>query len=120
MRFTIWSCAALAAALPAGLSAAADATRGKALYEACAACHTDRPEAVGPSLRSVAGRKSAAIDDYRYSNPMKRANRVWDETNLRAYLWDPQAKVKGNRMPFGAVREPADIDDVIAHRKSLK
>jgi hypothetical protein len=37
-----------------------------------------------PSLKGVVGRKSAALEDFRYSNPMKRANLVWDEENLRA------------------------------------
>jgi cytochrome c len=120
MRFAIWTCAALAAAWPAAQPAAADAGHGKALYEACAACHTDRPDAVGPSLRGVVGRKSAALEDYRYSNPMKRANLVWDEGTLRAYLADPQATVKGNRMPFGGFGEPSDIDDIIAYLKTLK
>jgi len=33
---------------------------------------------------------------------MMRAKLNRDEANLRDYLKDPQAKVKGNRMPFGA------------------
>ena len=120
MRFVPWTLAALAAALPAAQPAAADAERGKLLYQICAACHSEREDALGPSLRGVFGRKSAALEDFRYSSPMQRADLVWDETNLRAYLADPQDKVKGNRMPFGGVREPADIDDLIAYLKSLK
>ena len=84
---------------------AADAGRGKELFITCAACHTEKPDAIGPDLKGVFGRKSAALEDFRYSNPMKRANLVWDAANLRAYLIDPQAKVKGNRMPFGGVAE---------------
>ena len=51
---------------------------------------------------------------------MKRADLVWDEENLRAYIADPQAKVKGNRMPFGGLREPQDIDDVVAYLKTYQ
>ena len=51
---------------------------------------------------------------------MKRANLVWDENNLRAYIKDPQAKVKGNRMPFGGLQNDGDVDDVIAYLKDLK
>ena len=61
------------------IALAADAEHGKQLFQACAACHTERPDALGPSLRGVVGRKSAALEDFRYSNPMKRANLVWDE-----------------------------------------
>jgi len=99
---------------------AADAEHGKALFAPCAACHTERSDALGPDLKGVFGRKSAAIEDFRYSNAMKRANLVWDEDNLRAYIRDPQAKVKGNRMPYGGMSDPKDVDDVVAYLKTLK
>ena len=99
---------------------AADAEHGRQLFLACAACHTDRPDALGPNLRGVLGRKAGAREDFRYSNPMKRAGFVWDETNLREYLADPQAKVKGNRMPYGGLRDAKDIDDVVAYLATLK
>ena len=72
-------------ALTPSTAAAADSDHGKVLYQTCAACHTERPDALGPSLKAVVGRKSAALEDFRYSNPMKRANLVWDENNLREY-----------------------------------
>jgi cytochrome c len=109
----------LVIALATGSAAAADAEHGKALYQTCAACHTERPDALGPSLKGVVGRKSAALEDFRYSNPMKRANLVWDEANLRDYIKDPQAKVKGNRMPYGGLTETKDVDDIIAYLKTL-
>jgi len=107
-------------ALSAGRATAADAEHGKALFQPCAACHSERPDALGPNLKGVFGRKSAARDDFRYSNPMKRANLVWDEDNLRAYIHDPQGKVKGNRMPFGGLSDLNDVDDVIAYLKTLQ
>ena len=103
----------------AGPVFAADAEHGKALFAPCAACHTERADALGPSLKGIVGRKSAALDDFRYSNAMKRANLVWDEDNLRAYIHDPQAKVKGNRMPYGGMSDPHDLDDVVAYLKTL-
>jgi len=99
---------------------AADASHGKELFVSCAACHTERPDAIGPNLKGVFGRKSAALDDFRYSNPMKHANLVWDEANLRAYLIDPQSKVKGNRMPFGGVADPSEADDLVAYLRTYK
>jgi cytochrome c len=96
----------------------ADVEHGKTLYTACAACHQEKPDALGPSLKGVLGRKSAALDDFRYSNPMKRANLVWDEANLREYIADPQAKVKGNRMPFDGLHDPKDVDDIVAYLKT--
>jgi cytochrome c len=51
---------------------------------------------------------------------MKRADFVWDDANLRDYIMDPQAKVKGNRMPYGGLHNAADVDDVVAYLKTLK
>jgi cytochrome c len=107
-------------ALVAAPAAAADADHGKVLFETCAACHSDRADALGPNLKGVLGRPSASLDGYRYSNPMKRANLVWDEANLRDYISNPQGKVKGNRMPYGGMSDPKDVDDVIAYLKTLK
>ena len=117
---SIVGAAALLLALSLSPVAAADVEHGKALYQTCAACHTERPDALGPSLKGVVGRKSAALEDFRYSNPMKRANLVWDEDNLRAYIQDPQAKVKGNRMPYGGLTDAKDVDDIVAYLKVLK
>ena len=107
-------------AVVAGPAAAADAGHGKVLFETCAACHSDRPDALGPNLKGVFGRPSASLDGYRYSNPMKRANLVWDEANLRDYIANPQGKVKGNRMPYGGMSDPKDVDDVVDYLKTLK
>jgi cytochrome c len=112
--------AAVLFALATSSAVAADVDHGKALYQTCAACHTERPDALGPSLKGVVGRKSAALEDFRYSNPMKRANLVWDEDNLREYIKDPQAKVKGNRMPYAGLTEGKDVDDIVAYLKTLK
>src|ERR1700736_2166265 len=116
MRVTMMLRAGVAFAVLSGAAAmAADAVHGKELFFTCVACHTEKPDAIGPNLKGVFGRKSAALDDFRYSNPMKRANLVWDAANLRDYLLDPQAKVKGNRMPFGGVGNPVEADDIVAY-----
>jgi cytochrome c len=97
-----------------------DADHGKELFNACAACHTEKPDASGPSLKGVVGRKSAALEDFRYSNAMKRADLTWDEANLKEYLRDPQAKVKGTRMPFSGFAKAEDVDDIVAYLATLK
>jgi cytochrome c len=104
----------------AGPAMAVDADHGKVVFEQCAACHTDKPGAIGPSLRGVVGRKSGSVDGFHYSDAMKRANLTWDDANLRDYITNPQAKVKGNRMPFGGVTNPKDIDDLVAYLRDYK
>jgi cytochrome c len=111
---------ALTIAAAAHAASAADATHGKQVFETCAACHSDKPDAIGPSLKGVYGRKAGSLDDFRYSNAMLRAGIVWNEAHLRDYIKDPQAKVKGNRMPFGGLNQPADVDDVVAYLKDYK
>jgi cytochrome c len=119
-RTLLRSAAAALVALAASQAGAADAEHGKALYQACAACHADGGNGMGPNLKGVFGRKSGTLEDYRYSPAMLRANLVWDEANLKAYIANPQAKIKGNRMPFGGLTEPNDLDDVVAYLKILK
>jgi len=119
-RLDCFVAALFATTLTTGAVSAADAEHGKVVFATCAACHSEKPDAIGPSLRGVYGRKSGSLDDFRYSNAMMRANLTWDDANLHAYIKDPQAKVKGNRMPFGGLASDQDIDDVIAYLKGYK
>jgi cytochrome c len=112
----------LATALPLAaplLAQAADTQHGQELFQACKACHNDQPEALGPSLKGVVGRKAGALDDFRYSPAMERSGITWTPDNLKDYLHDPQAKVKGNKMPFSGMDNTGDIDDLIAYLATL-
>lgn len=108
----------LAVAMQAAANAA-DIQHGQQLFRACAACHSDSPDALGPSLKGIVGRKAGALDDFRYSPAMARAGFVWTPANLKDYLHDPQAKVKGNRMPFSGIDNDGDIDDLVAYLATL-
>jgi cytochrome c len=112
--------AALVSVVAAAPAFAADAAHGKQVFAQCAACHSDKPDAIGPSLKGVYGRKSGSLSDFRYSNAMLRANLTWDDANLHAYIKDPQAKVPGNHMPFGGLSNDPDIGDVVAYLKDYK
>ena len=111
--------ACIAVGVPS-VASAADAEHGKQVFAACAACHSDKPDAIGPSLRGVYGRTSGSLEDFRYSNAMMRAKLSWNDDNLRAYIKDPQAKVPGNRMPFGGLHDEKDVEDVIAYLKTYR
>jgi len=103
-------------------ASAADAAHGKVLFQKCAQCHAEGASGdnVGPSLKGVFGRKAASLDDFRYSVAMRRSGIVWDEQNLKEYISNPQAKVRGNRMPFQGFANPSDVDDIIAYLKTYK
>ncbi|MSP94524.1 MAG: c-type cytochrome [Alphaproteobacteria bacterium] len=119
MQFVRYGAAACALLLAAP-AFAADANHGKTLFTACFACHTERPDALGPSLKGVVGRKAAWLQDFRYSPAMTRSGLTWTEANLKDYLRDPQGKVKGNRMPFSGYPNATDVDDVVAYLVTLK
>jgi len=88
-------------------------------FEPCSACHTGDPDALGPDLTGVVGRKSGSLPDFRYSAAMKRSNLTWDPDTLKRYLIDPQGVVPGNRMPMGPI-PPDQADQVIGYLKTLK
>ena len=118
---TLVACTVIAVALTgASASWAADAQHGAAVFESCKACHNDQDDALGPNLIGVFGRKAGTLPGFHYSNAMKNAGFVWTAANLKDYLTDPQAKVKGNRMPFSGLANPGDLDDLIAYLQTLK
>lgn len=99
-----------------------DAGKGMAVYEKCAACHSlDNTVSAGPSLSGLFGRRAGTRDDYRYSPAMARSGVVWNETTLGAFVEDPQALIRGNRMSFAGISGKADRDDLIAYlRRATK
>jgi cytochrome c len=108
--------------VPALAAATTDAEHGKEVFTPCVACHgpSGQNGEVGPSLKGIVGRKAASIEDFLYSAALRRSGLIWDEANLRAYLTDPQAVVRGNRMAFPGVKDPADLDDLVAYLKTLR
>jgi cytochrome c len=100
--------------------AASDPQNGKALYAQCAACHSLEADnnTLGPNLKGVVGRKAAAVDDFTYSPPMRRAGIAWTAETLDAFLTDPQAVVAGTKMPFAGMASATDRADLIAYLQS--
>jgi cytochrome c len=72
-------------------------------FDLCATCHTGRPDALGPDLREVFGRKAASVEGYRYSGPMRRSGLTWDGPTLLRYLQNPQQTVPGTKMPMSGI-----------------
>jgi len=94
--------------------AAGDPERGQQVYEGCQDCHSLDKNDVGPRHRGVFGRKAGSLSDFDYSQALKEAGFVWDETTLDKWLTDPQAFRPGVRM-FYHLGEPQDRADVIAY-----
>ena len=69
----------------------------------CATCHTiNLSDAVrqGPSLLGIVGRSAGKADGFRYSAGFAKADFVWDEARIDAYLANPQATVPGSIMAY--------------------
>jgi cytochrome c len=96
-----------------------NAARGKAVFLQCMACHSlsEGRNGVGPSLHGLFGRKAGTAPDFLYSPFMKRSGITWDEAALKSYLPDPQAKVPGTKMTFVGIKDPQQLDDLIAYLK---
>lgn len=69
----------------------------------CATCHTTNlSDAIrqGPPLFKIVGKPAGKADGFRYSAGFTKADFVWDETKLDAYLTNPQATVPGSIMAY--------------------
>ncbi len=91
--------------------------KGAQAYRICAACHSLQPgvHLSGPSLADLWGKKAATIGDYgRYTEALKKADIVWDEDTLNAWLANPQAMVPGTTMVFRGVEDDQTRVNLIA------
>jgi cytochrome c len=123
MRF--WSRLILSAVLlpiAAGAAVAADIEAGKMTFKKCALCHTNEmgKNKVGPSLFAIVGRKSASLDNYDYSDAMKKFDHVWTPQELDTYLADPRAVVSGTKMIFPGIKDKTERENLIAYLETLK
>jgi cytochrome c len=120
MRRLVWSAAVLAV-LP-GAAAAQDAERGKVAFNKCRACHQVGEGAknlVGPVLNGLFGRKAGTIEGFNYSDANKKSGIVWDEETFREYIKDPRAKIPGTKMVFAGLKDPKEIEDLLAYLKQF-
>lgn len=69
----------------------------------CATCHTTNmsdPVRQGPSLFAIVGRPAGKVDGFHYSDAFTRADFVWDDARLDAWLANPQAMIPGSVMVY--------------------
>jgi cytochrome c len=120
MRFSILVTGAM---LLSTVSAAAqDAAAGEKVFAQCRACHQigeSAKNAVGPVLNGLFGRKSGTIEGFNYSPANKNSGITWDEATFREYIKDPKAKIPGTKMIFPGLKDPKQIDDVVAYLKQF-
>ena len=118
-KLTILAAVFAALALNAGNASAADAAKGKKVYNKCKACHALKAgkNKVGPTLHGLFGRRAATVPKFKYSKAMKASGVTWDEESLRAYLKKPRKFIKGTRMAFAGIKKKKQMDDLVAYLK---
>jgi cytochrome c len=124
MRAPLFAVVLLAGAVAVTPTLAADADKGKAQFsQKCAICHANAAGMTGkngPTLYGVVGRPAGSVPGYHYSAAMKAVGYAWSDDKLQTYLVAPQATVKGTKMTYGGVKNPAQLGDLIAYLDTLK
>jgi len=82
----------------------ARADSGADLYASqCGTCHTlsaKDPMLQGPNLGNVYGRRVGSVAGFAYSPDYTKANFVWDDAHLDAYLANPAAVLGDSYMMY--------------------
>src|SRR3954453_10813793 len=87
----------------------------------CATCHTtnrSEPDRQGPSLVKIVGRPAGKADGFRYSAGFAKADFIWDDAKLDAWLANPQQIIPGAVMAYRQSK-PETRAAIIAYLKEL-
>ena len=100
------------------LMALGDINHGEKVFKKCAACHSiakGGKNAIGPALYNVVGRKTAVVEDYKYSKALASFDKEWTFEELNGYLIKPAKWIKGTKMAFAGLRKEKDRASVILY-----
>jgi len=98
----------------------ADAAAGQTTSTKCLSCHNftnGGPNATGPNLWGVIGRKPGTHPGFAYSSGMTDfggKTPVWDFDHLYMFLAGPQSYINGTKMTFVGLKKPEDRINLIA------
>jgi cytochrome c2 len=106
---------------PVEVALAGDPAAGERVWRQCQACHQIGDGAqnrVGPHLNDIIDRPKAAVEGFRYSNALQALGNeggIWTVEELHGFLANPRGYLPGTTMAFAGLRNPDDIDDLIAY-----
>jgi len=102
----------------------ADVAAGQTVFAKCQACHNAAPggpNAIGPNLNGVIGRKPGSHPGFAYSPAMTAFGAkqpVWDYDHISEFIKGPQKDVPGTKMTFVGLKKPEDRINLIAYLHS--
>ncbi len=95
---------------------------GAALFkQQCATCHTDNlsdPVRQGPSLFNIIGSHAGTVEGFHYSAGFAKADFVWNEARIDAWITNPQEMISGTVMAYRQAK-PEIRTAIIAYLKEL-
>jgi cytochrome c len=95
---------------------------GAALFkQQCGTCHTTDPSEPlrqGPPLDKIVGRQAGKANGFHYSPAFAKADFVWDEARLDAWMSNPQQLIPGAMMAYRQAK-PETRAAIIAYLKEL-
>lgn len=77
----------------------------------------------GPQLNGLFGRRAASVADFPYSIALQSARDnglIWMPETVAAFIAKPRHFEPGTGMIFPGLKNPADVDDLIAYLLSLE
>jgi cytochrome c len=102
---------------------AGEVAAGKLAFAPCGACHQVGASArngFGPQLNGIVGRRAGDEPDYRYSDAMRRAQVIWSEQSLAAFIKRPDEVVPGTKMRFsGWSYDDKRLADLVAYLRTF-
>jgi cytochrome c len=115
----ILAAAGLLALAPSLAAAQSAPDPGARAFLQCRACHTlkaGEPDKTGPNLHGVFGSVSGTSpESFEYSQAMKDAKIVWDDTTLDGFIKNPHKTVPGTKMAFAGIADDAARAALIAY-----
>jgi cytochrome c len=88
----------------------------------CATCHTVNetdPVRQGPSLFKIVGRRAGSVEGFKYSAGFAKADFIWDDAKLDAWITNPQEMIPASVMAYRQAR-PEVRATIIAYLKELQ
>lgn len=96
---------------------------GSTLFkQQCGTCHTTNlsdPTRQGPSLFKIVGRRAGTAENFRYSSGFAKADFVWDDSRLDAWITNPQGTIPGAVMAYRQAK-PEIRAAILSYLKELQ